>query len=518
MLHFSSFQRALIYLICVMSIILAIPNFLSENMRKSLPQFMPNSTINLGLDLRGGSHLLLEADFPTYLKDQVNALKDVLKSELRKNKIFYNSLDAKNNIVSFRIKNIEQKDQAWKLIKQTNDGIIIKYDDNKFEISFNEEYIQTLKASLINQSIEIIRRRVDETGTREPIIQKQGELRIVLQVPGMDNPDHLKMLLGKTAKLTFHIVDEMVTSDDVAVGINKKIIKDEERQGLFYVVDTKPMLSGDALIDARATVDQRMGNAVVNFRFNTIGAKIFGEITKENSGKMLAIVLDNKVISAPRINEPILGGSGIIQGSFTIQTANDLALLLRAGALPAELNIVEERSIGPSLGADSIESGKKAAIVGMIMVVIFMILNYGLFGVFANIALIFNMMIIISLLTILGATLTMPGIAAIILTIGMAVDANVLIYERIREELRHGMSPIAACDRGFKHVMSAIFDSNLTTMIVAILLYIFGTGPIKSFAVSLAIGIFSSLIAAMLITRLIISTWIKHYKPKTIRI
>ena len=375
----------------------------------------------------------------------------------------------------------------------------------------------------VQQSIEIVRRRVDETGTREPTIQRQGDDRILVQLPGLDDPERIKRLLGKTAKMTFHLIDNrnsveaakagrmppgsrLLSSDDV----------DSNGQSRMYLIRKRIMVSGDTLIDSQPSTDGRTNEPVVTFRFDTAGAKRFGLATSKNVGKLFAIVLDGKVISAPVIREPILGGSGQISGSFTFQSAQDLALLLRAGALPAPLTILEERSVGPGLGADSIAAGKIASILGMIAVLVFMAAAYGLFGFMADVALVVNMVLILGVLSFLQATLTLPGIAGIVLTIGMAVDANVLVFERIREEVRSGRTPISAVDTGYSRAFTTIMDANLTTLIAALLLYVFGSGPVRGFAVTLSIGIVTSMFTAIMLTRLLVVTWLRRTKPKVL--
>ncbi|XP_044732910.1 protein translocase subunit SecD [Chrysoperla carnea] len=356
--------------------------------------------------------------------------------------------------------------------------------------------------------------RVDSTGTKEPILQKQGDRHILLQVPGEEDPTYLKNILGKTAKVTFHLVDENANVEEAVKGHVPmcSMLVQGDRMG-YLVVKKKAILGGDSLTTAAASFDQN-SQAGVSFSFNSLGSKLFGEVTKNNVGKHLAIVLDNKLLSAPTINQPIMGGSGIISGDFTVESANELALLLRAGSLPAPLKIIEERSIRPNLGADSIESGKKAGIIGFAAVCIFMVWSYGLLGLFANIALSLAMLYVLALLSLFQATLTLPGIAGIILTMGMAVDANVLIYERIKEELNKGTSNLYAIKTGFESAFATILDSNLTTLIVAFLLYIFGVGAIKGFAVALTIGIISSMFSAIIITKLLIDIWVKYFKPK----
>jgi protein-export membrane protein SecD len=378
---------------------------------------------------------------------------------------------------------------------------------------------------VLEQSIEIVRRRIDETGTKEPTIQREGSDRILVQLPGIDNPEHVKELLGKTAKMTFQLVDTSISpedarrgrlppGDDILPGIDDARHAGGPKQE--YVVQKRIMVSGDSLTDAQATFQNN--EPVVSFKFDSNGGRRFGDATKANVNKPFAIVLDGKVISAPVIREPILGGQGVISGSFTTQTANDLALLLRAGALPAPLTILEERTVGPDLGADSIHAGTLASLVGVILVVAFMLVFYGLFGAFADIALFFNLCLMMASLSLLGATLTLPGIAGIALTMGMAVDANVLIYERIREEVRGGRTLLSALEAGFARAFGTILDSHVTTLVAGALMFWLGSGPVKGFAVTLCLGVLTSLFSAILVTRLQIVTWVRRTRPKAIPI
>ncbi|MCZ6909783.1 MAG: protein translocase subunit SecD [Rickettsia endosymbiont of Ixodes persulcatus] len=501
-------------IICtVFAVICALPNFMQVNSK-----FLPHASVNLGLDLRGGAHLLLDVDFDTYLNYSMENLADTLRKNFREDKIGYKNLLVKQNSIQLELRTSEELKQLKKIINKIDSEIIVEVNENKIKLSYSESRLNDLLDKVVDQSIEIVRMRVDSTGTKEPTLQKQGDKHILLQVPGEENPSYLKNILGKTAKLTFHLVDENANIEEAVKGhvpVGSMLVKgDSESQGEYYVViKKKVVLGGDQLITASASFDQN-SQAVVAFSFNNLGSKIFGEITKNNTGKRLAIVLDNKLLSAPTINGAIMGGSGIITGNFTVESANELALLLRAGSLPAPLNVIEERSIGPNLGTDSIESGKKAGLIGFIAVCIFMIWSYGVLGLFANIALSLALLYILALLSLFQATLTLPGIAGIILTMGMAVDANVLIYERIKEELHKGVSNLYAIRTGFESAFATILDSNLTTLIIAFLLYIFGVGAIKGFAIALTIGIISSMFSAIIITKLLIDIWVKYFKPK----
>src|ERR1700726_1792639 len=373
-----------------------------------------------------------------------------------------------------------------------------------------------------DQSIETIERRLNQIGTVEPLIQRQGTDRILVQVPGLQDPQRLKDILGKTAKLEFRMVDLTMSPEQALQGRpppDSEVLYGPEKEGKTpYLIEKRVLVAGGDLTDAQPGFDQRTNEPIINFRFNNAGARKFGNFTKENVNRPFAIVLDGEVISAPVIREPITQGSGQISGSFTVQSANDLSVLLRAGALPAKLTIIEERTVGPGLGQDSIEKGKIASLVGSLMVVVFMLATYGLFGLFANVAVAINVGMIFGLLSLLGATLTLPGIAGIVLTVGIAVDSNVLIYERIREEVRNGRTPITAIDAGFTKALATILDSNITTFIAAAVLFYIGTGPVRGFAVTLGIGILTSLFTAFTLTRLIMAYWARMWRPRTVPI
>ena len=389
----------------------------------------------------------------------------------------------------------------------------IESSGSTFDISFTNDALRSKYRSAVNQSIEIVRRRIDGLGVTEPSIQRQGNNRILLEVPGLDDPARLKDLLGQTAKLNFRMVDTSISISDALRGKippRSEILYDKD--AIPWLVNKKILVSGERLADAQAGFDQMTNTPVVNFRFDVTG-KSFARATSDNVGKPFAIILDNEVISAPTIRQPILGGSGQIEGGFTVESANDLAVLLRAGALPAPLNILEERTIGPGLGADSINSGTIATIIGMILVLIFIFISYGRFGIYANIALSLNLIFIIGVLSLLQATLTLPGIAGIVLTIGMAVDANVIIFERIREEYDSGKTPFSAVEAGYNRALRTILDANITTLIASLILIFLGTGPVKGFAVTLSIGVITSFFTAFLITRVIIANWLLKRKP-----
>ena len=513
----------LVIVVCLVGLIYALPNFLKADYSNDLPNFSPGKKVSLGLDLQGGSYLLLRVDLTVVVKEYLEGIATGARRKLRKEKIGYAGLAVTENSVSLRIRNHSDFAKTETLLQDVDPKSEVNFnDDGFFKITPKEEALKERKLLALQQSIEIVRRRIDETGVREPTIQRQGDDRILVQLPGVDDPDRVKSLLGQTAKMVFRLVDVSTSVREAAAGRvppGSELLKPlmtEDGEASAYLVKKRVMVSGEHLIDAQATFQE--GQPVVSFRFDTSGAKRFGKVTTENVNRPFAIVLDSKVISAPVIREPILGGTGIISGNFTVRTANDLALLLRAGALPAPLTVLEERTVGPGLGMDSIEAGKMASLIGLGLVVIFMIVAYGLFGIFANLALFFNIVIILGALSALQATLTLPGIAGIVLTIGMAVDANVLIFERIREEIALGRTPMSAIDSGYKRALTTIIDSNLTTLFAAICLYSFGSGPIKGFAVTLAIGIVTSMFTSIMLTRFLIILWLRRKRPSAVPI
>jgi protein-export membrane protein SecD len=523
MLYFAQWKVLLILAVCALGVLFSLPNVFTPAQLSFLPSQVPHKQVNLGLDLRGGSYLLLEVDFNAAQKERLNTLVDSVRNALLNAHLGYTGLSVDKDAIVFTLREADKSEDAKKALSAVDPDLVTTINpDGSATIKFNNIAENARREQAVAQSIEIIRRRIDETGTKEPTIQGQGSNRILVELPGIDNPEHMKQLLGRTAKLTFQLVDQSVTVDDARRGRlppGDEILNAQESSGRnsgasAYVVKKRVMVGGDTLTDAQATFQNN--EPVVSFRFDAAGAKRFGDATRENVGKPFAIVLDNKVISAPVIREPILGGSGIISGSFTVQSASDLSLLLRAGALPAPITILEERTVGPDLGADSIHAGAVSCIVAVILVVVFMILFYGLFGIFADIALFFNLCLMLATLSLLGATLTLPGIAGIALTLGMAVDANVLIYERIREEVRSGRSMLSSLDAGFTRAFGTIVDSHVTTLVAGLLLYWLGSGPIKGFAVTLSIGVLTSLFSAILVTRLIIVGWLRRWKPKEI--
>ncbi len=507
----SKFKFIISIIFTLVAILYVLPNFTNNRL-----SWFPGDKVNLGLDLRGGSHLLLSADFDSYMDDVSQSVAESLRKYLRDEKIGYKNLQVSRNNIKFDFRDNDDLKSLKKIIRNIDPNLSFAVEGSIMTLYYSEYALNHLQDKVIDQSIEIVRMRVDSTGTKEPTIQRQGVRDILLQVPGEENPAELKRVLGKTAKLTFHLVDDSANLERAKAGhapLDSKIVKSEDGSEIM-VIKKKVIVSGDQLNNAQAQFQEAM--PVVHFSLNHIGAKKFAEATTKNRGKRLAIILDGRVLSAPVINDPIVGGDGVISGHFTVESATELALMLKAGALPAPLKIVEERSIGPNLGADSIDSGKTAAIVGFIFVAVFMVLAYGILGLIANITLVIALLYIFALLSMLQATLTLPGIAGIILTIGMAVDANVLIYERIREELSKGCSNLYAVKLGFESAFATITDSNVTTLIAAFLLYSFGVGTIKGFAVTLTIGIVCSMYTALVITKLMIDLWLKMFKPKSL--
>ncbi|MES2196741.1 MAG: protein translocase subunit SecD [Pseudomonadota bacterium] len=533
MLYFSRWKTLAIILTALIVCLCAVPNFFPEAQVKTWPLWAQRHLV-LGLDLQGGSHLLLEVDSSAVKKDKLDQVRDDVRRVLRENKIVYTGLTARTDYAEVRI--TKESDLPTALTKlrdlsQPLGGLLGSSGQRSLEVSDAGGGLIRLTVppaaiadhvrKAVEQSIQIVERRVNELGTVEPLIQRQGQDRIVVQVPGLGDPSRLIDLLGKTAKMDFRMVDATVSPEQAVSGSippDSELLQSTEAGRPPEVIKKQVLVSGGDLTDAQPGFDQRTGEPIVSFKFNTSGSRKFAQATLENVGQRFAIVLDSKVISAPVIREPITGGSGQISGSFTVQSANDLAILLRAGALPAPLKVIEQRTVGPGLGQDSIQKGELAAYVGSILVIVFMLLTYRLFGVFANIAVAINVAMIFGVLSLLNATLTLPGIAGIVLTVGIAVDSNVLIYERIREELRGGRSAINAIDAGFRRALSTILDSNITTFIAAAVLFFIGTGPVRGFAVTLGIGIITTVFTAFTLTALIVAAWVRWKRPQTVPI
>lgn len=512
MVNIPTWKRVLIIGVVLLSILFSAPNLVPKEKHDEilgrLPSWLPHQTVNLGLDLQGGSHLLLQVDLNSVIKQRSDDVVASLRPALREQKTGYKRLSSlSEGGVVVTLRDAADAAAVRTALLKIDNSLSVTTTAATVEGRYNDQAIKKVKDEIINQSLEIVRRRIDETGTNEPIIQRQGDDRIVVQLPGLDDPARVKELLGTTAKLSFHLVNMDVASSSVKSTGGDLILPMTESPGQTLAVNRIPALTGDMLVTAAYAQDQN-GQPAVSFRFNPIGTKKFCEISKANVNKLFAIVLDNQIISAPVFREPICGGSGQISGSFSLKEANDLAILLRAGALPAPLNIIEERTVGPSLGADSIDAGKKAAMLGLALVFILMVGSYSLFGVFSCIGMLVNLTITFAALSILQATLTMPGIAGLVLTVCMSVDANVLIYERIREELREGRSPISAIDNGFRMAFATIMDSNLTHIFAAIILFSLGSGPIKGFAVTTVIGTAASFFTSISVVRLMIVYWL----------
>ena len=514
MLNFSKINITLIYLTFFL-----VSFFSFLNLQKPNNTFIEKK-INLGLDLQGGSYLLLEINSDSLINEKIQSKVIPLKRFLKENDLSYKNFKIANKVLSLKVNDVNKFE---KIFLSKKDNLVNPYidnyrsfeldfkklDDNSIEISFSKYGLLTINNSALKQSIEIVRRRIDDVGTKEPTILQRGEKRILVELPGLKDPDRIKNLLGKTAQLNFRLVnensefgtDELISENGEPLKISKRIV-----------------MSGENLIDAQPSIQNQRNEPTVSFTLDRLGAQKFGRTTTDNVGKRLAIILDGKIISAPSINEPITSGNGVISGNFSFQDATDLALLLRSGALPTPLEIVEERTVGPDLGEDSIKSGVTSLIVGFLLVILFMFYKYKIFGLIANTALVANLLMLIGILTILEATLTLPGIAGIILTVGMAVDANVLIFERIREELNTEKSIIHAFDSGYSKARITVLDANITTLIAAVILFAFGSGPVKGFAITLGIGILTTLFTAYFLARHLTSIIVLKNNKKEIKI
>ncbi len=533
MLYFARWKSILIWLTVAVGVVLALPNALNSDILAKLPDWAPKSKITLGLDLQGGSHIMLQVEKADIIKERLQTTIDDIRAGLRGAGIGYTGLSGTGQDIQVRIRDVSQIDAAKEALAditaQVSSGgltggaiteaTLEDAGDGLLKFHITDQGINYRVSSAVTQSIEVVRRRVDELGTTEPIIQRQGEDRIIVQVPGLSDPERLKGLLNQTAKLSFHMVDMTMSAQDALNSrppAGSEVLYSTDDPAIPYLVEKRALVSGENLVDAQASFNSQTNEPIVSFRFDSKGSTRFAQATSENVGRPFAIVLDDQVLSAPVIREPILGGSGQISGSFTVDSANDLAVLLRAGALPATLTIVEERTVGPGLGADSIRAGVTAGIIGAVLVVVFMIVAYGYLGVVANIAVTLNVVLILAVLTTLGSTLTLPGIAGIVLTIGMAVDANVLIYERIREESRSGRPLIQAIDSGFSRAFATILDANVTTLIAAVILFFLGSGPVRGFAVTLSVGIVTTLFTAFTLTRWMVAMWVHRNRPKVL--
>jgi preprotein translocase subunit SecD len=546
-------KRVLILLVCGWGIVVALPNLFysqverhndavaaieaangaatpeQEAAQAEWPDFLPSALMNLGLDLRGGAHLLAEVKVEDVYKSRMDSLwpevRDALR-DLRDQVGAVRRAPSPDDVLRVTLSNPEGMAAALEAVGALGSSVVtltgvgsstidVTSEGNDIVVTLSEAEKQATDERTIQQSLEIIRRRVDEAGTREPTIQRQGEDRILIQVPGIGSAQELKALIGQTAKLTFNAVISRTTDAGATAGPRNVLLPSLDEDGIYYIIEESPVVSGEDLVDAQPSFDQN-GQPAVSFRFDTTGARKFGDYTAANIGAPFAIVLDEEVISAPVIQSHIPGGSGIITGNFTVEDSTRLAVLLRAGALPAEMTFLEERTIGPELGQDSIDAGKIAAMVAGGAVIVYMIASYGLFGLFANLALMINMALIFAALSAIGGTLTLPGIAGIVLTIGMAVDANVLVFERIREELRNNKNPGRAIELGYQRALSAIIDANITTFITATVLFLVGAGPVRGFAITLGIGIITSVFTALFVTRIFVEFWYRSRRPATV--
>ena len=555
MLDIPLWKRILIWGVVLVALALAVPNLAYDRVERhndalaaleggapSTPELeadlalwtsvLPSSLVNLGLDLRGGAHLLAEVRVEDVYTARMDALWPELRDALRDARDEVGPIrrtDAPAGELRVQLGEASGMARAVELARGLGGPVVsltgvgsasleARGEGDVLIVSLSQAEKIATDDRTMQQSVEIVRRRVDEAGTREPTIQRQGENRILIQVPGVGSAQELKDLIGTTARLTFHPVITRTSDPEARVDARQLLLPSMDEEGAYYILEETPVVTGDDLVDSQPGFDAQNGQPNVSFRFNPHGARLFGEYTSANVGAPFAIVLDNEVISAPTIRQAITGGSGQITGSFTVESSTQLAVLLRAGALPAEMTFLEERTIGPELGADSIAAGRIAAIVAFVAVLLFMQASYGLFGLFANIALLMNVAMIFGILSLVGATLTLPGIAGIVLTIGMAVDANVLVFERIREELKTARGPARAIELGYDRAMSAIVDANITTFLIAVILFTLGSGPVKGFAVTLAIGIITSVFTALYVTRVMVVTWFERARPKKIEV
>ena len=550
MLQIDLWKRVLIWAFCALGLLFALPNGFYTRVEAyndahkaidlggvagqeaaSWPSFLPSSLVNLGLDLRGGAHLLAEVQVDDVYKARMKAIWPELRDILREERATIGTIRLQDGPADRLTVKISEPDGMARAVERSGElakpiaslnavgskDLVVTSQDDILTIQLSDAEKAASDERTLRQALEIIRRRIDEVGTREPTIQRQGSNRILIQVPGIGSAEELKDLIGTTAQLTFQPVLNVVSDAETNAGFGNELLPSLDEAGKFYILEARPVVTGEDLVDAQPSFDQN-GRPAVTFRFNPSGARRFGDYTAENIGSPFAIVLDSEVISAPVIQSHIPGGSGIITGNFSIEESTNLAVLLRAGALPATLEFLEERTIGPELGADSIEAGKIACLVAFGAVLIFMVLSYGLFGLFANIALIINIGLIFGFLSAIGATLTLPGIAGIVLTIGMAVDANVLIFERIREELKTAKGPARAIELGYERALSAILDANITTFITAVILFAMGSGPVRGFSITLGIGILTSVFTAIFVTRLLVIMWFERRRPRTLEV
>jgi protein-export membrane protein SecD len=541
MLYFSKAKMVFILGIVALGALFAAPNILPDSAVKELKALgIPADTLNLGLDLQGGAHLVFKVDVESVFSERLETKRDDIRSVLRpldrgKTRIGYSNLKVEGDRVTLRIRDIADLDEAVKRIRTlrepvnssligftgANDVEVSSSGDGRVVVQLTDVAKDNIRNNTLDQAIEVVRRRIDEFGVSSPSIARQGADRIVLQVPGVTDTNEIKRKISRTAKMSFRAIEGIATPEQAKTGrppVGTEFLTSDESAEPPLIVRNRIIVGGDNLTNSAPFFDTQSGQWVVTMRFDGPGARRWANWTQENVGNRFAVVLDGKVISSPRVREPILGGSGQIEGGFTAESAAELATLLRAGALPADLTTIEERTVDATLGKDSIEAGKRAAVIGFMAVMVYMVLAYGLFGIYANLALIANLLLITGVLSLLQATLTLPGIAGIVLTIGMAVDANVLIFERIREEMRAGKTPINAIEAGYQRALGTILDANVTTFLAGAILFWLGSGPIRGFAVTLSIGIATSVFTAFVFTRFMVATWLRYTRPQTIPI
>ena len=529
MLDFPRWKTWSISLVILIGILFAIPSMLPADLKTRYPTWLPSATINLGLDLAGGSQLLLEADQADAAKQRLQAMEDQVATELRRDpRVEIGDVSTAGGRVSFLVRDPTQIDTAVERLRAITQPVALTgsrdwdvqvMDSTRIVLTPTQSGSQRAMRDAMTVARDVVRRRIDPQGTKEITVISQGADRILVEVPGVEDPEALKSLIGQTARLEFKLVDLTADPNQVAQGraaAGSQVLPMAEGGGNI-AVKRRVMVSGDQLVDAKQTFDQD-GQPVVSISFNTAGARRFGRVTQENVNKPFAIILDDKVLSAPNINEPILGGQAQISGQFTVETANQLAVSLASGKLPVKLNVIEERTIGPELGKDSIQKGIIASLVATFAVILFMLVTYGRFGVYATAALVVNALLILGIMAVFNASLTLPGIAGFVLTIGAAVDANVLINERIREEQRRGRKTLDAIETGYKEASTAIFDANITNVIAAVLMWYFGSGPIRGFAVVLMIGIVTSVFTAVNFTRMLVALWVRRQRPRVLHI
>ncbi|PZP39156.1 MAG: protein translocase subunit SecD [Pseudomonas fluorescens] len=512
----SGVLRAIVVIVLVFATIYALPNVLNEKQREALPSWLPHKAMNLGLDLQGGAHLVMEVDMNDVTNRATENLEDRVKQFARDHQIGFTGLKVAPNSVELVLRD---PNQAGLLRAElVRDGIMVNNGaDGEVQLAYTDSALNEMRKRALEQTLQVLRSRVDQFGVAEPLIQRQGDRRVIVELPGIQDVERAKAAIGKTAQLTFHLVDESSDVTSPIVASTKLRLMETVGQGpnareVPIIVNKRPSLTGELLTSAAASFDQN-GQPAVDIAFNSQGTRMFAQLSTQNVGKRFAIVLDGKVYSAPVFREAILGGRAQISGNFKTEEAQDLSAILNAGALPAKVNVVEERTIGPSLGADSVKAGGMAIVGGTLAVMVFMFLFYGLFGMAANIALLVNLVLLVAIMSLLGFTLTLPGMAGIVLALGMAVDANVLIFERIREEVDHGKKPLAAILGGFEGAFRTIFDGHVTSLVAGVVLFFFGTGPVKGFAVAQVIGLLASLFTSVTLTRWIILSWLRRTKP-----